>query len=139
PGRARESVSSAERLLESAAGQADSLISETAMLRVLGSVGTQMAAFVHEVTGLVAAAEAVEIALDRVASDQDVDDRTRKLLLTLRRSTSSLRQGLDRQASYLVDVLTRDARRRRSRQPLSQRVSAAVDLLNPAIGKRRIQ
>jgi signal transduction histidine kinase len=138
PDRARESVGRAEQLLGEAADQADGLISETAMLRVLASVGTQMAAFVHEVNGLVSSAEAVETTLDRLSMNPGTDVETRQKVLVLKRSMAALRQGLDRQASYLVDVLAKDARRRRSKQPLAERISTVLDLLSPSIEQRSI-
>ena len=138
PDKARESVDRAEQLLGEAADQADGLISETAMLRVLASVGTQMAAFVHEVNGLVSSAEAVETTLDRLSMEPGTDAVTREKVLVLKRSMAALRQGLDRQASYLVDVLAKDARRRRSKQPLAERITSVLDLLSPSIERRSI-
>ncbi len=135
---ARGGVGRASGLLIEADTQLSGLMTETSMLRVLASVGTQMAAFVHEVRGLVAAAEAAEAALDALTLRTTEDLAVRRQLQALHRTVTSLRQGLDRQASYLVDVLATDARRRRSRQPVRERVESVMDLLSPSIGARGI-
>ena len=48
------------------------MISEQSLLRVLASVGTQMSAFVHEIRALLGASQAVEHALDGLASDPEL-------------------------------------------------------------------
>lgn len=135
---AHASADRASRLLFEADGQLEGLMTDTSMLRVLASVGTQMAAFIHEVRGLVSSAEAAEASLDHLSMEASLDAEWRKQVQALNRTVSSLRQGLDRQASYLIDVLAADARRRRSRQPLLQRANAVLDLFSPALGARGI-
>ncbi len=113
----------------------DEAIGERALLRVLASVGTQMAAFVHEISGLVAMAQSVETALARIADDlPDAASRLRPVLS----SVEDLRRRLDRQASYLADVVTVDARRRRRRLPIRERFEAARRLVEPTAERREI-
>ena len=50
-----------------------------------------------------------------------------------------LTQWIERHASYLVDVVTPDARRRRSRQPVGDRFDSAVRLVRHSAERRRIQ
>lgn len=110
----------------------DDSISEYAMFRVLASVGTQMAAFVHEINALLGSAQAIEKGVTRVLS-QEVPGLTRENRKTLRdvlRVSEDLRRGLERQASYLIDVITPDARRRRTRQSLSDRFDGAARLVS---------
>lgn len=113
----------------------DEAIGERALLRVLASVGTQMAAFVHEITGLVAMAQSVETALRRIADEHpEVAARLRPILS----SVSDLRRRVDRQASYLADVVTVDARRRRQRLDVRERFEAAKRLVEPTAERRSI-
>lgn len=105
-------------------------IEEQQLIRVLASVGTQMAGFVHEIGALLGAAQTVEKALGLLCEDaDDLTAKTRRQLRAARDGASELRRGLERQASYLVDVVTPDARRRRSRQGLASRFDAATRLI----------
>ena len=109
------------------------MIGQATMLRVLASVGTQMAAFVHEINGLVGTAEAVDHALRRLrgargAGTTKVREQT-QLLNALGGVVADLRRNLERQASYLIDVVTPDARRRRSKQGFAERFDAAARLV----------
>jgi signal transduction histidine kinase len=121
--------------LSTVAALGDEAISERALLRILASVGTQMAAFVHEITGLVAMAQSVETALGRLADElPEAAPRLRPLLSTVQ----DLRRRVDRQASYLADVVTIDARRRRRRLSIHERFEAARRLVEPTAERRAI-
>ena len=123
----------------------EELISERMLLYVLASVGTQMAAFVHEVNALLGAAQVIEHALEEILSEerlslfegQSNSKRQSKLRRTLNALTE-LRRGLERQASYLTDVVSIDARRRRSRQRLHERFDSAVRLIQYEASRRNI-
>lgn len=122
--------------LEHVAVLGDDAIGERALLRVLASVGTQMAAFVHEISGLVATAQSIERALTQVAeSDPEVAPRVRPLLASL----VDLRSRIERQASYLADVVTVDARRRRRRLGIADRFDAAKRLVELTAQRRGIE
>jgi len=102
---------------------------------VLASVGTQMAAIVHEIGGLVAMAQSIETALGHIADDlPEVAPRLRPVLA----SVQDLRRRVDRQASYLADVVTVDARRRRRRLSLRDRFEAAHRLVESTAERRHI-
>lgn len=120
-------------------GATEELISEQALLRVVASVGTQMAAFVHEVNALLGASRTIETALTNILSDDKLERYHRKQVRAILAATSDLRRGLERQASYLTDVITPDARRRRSRHRLAERFNAAVSLVAHQAERRRIQ
>lgn len=97
-----------------------------------------MAAFVHEINLLLGAAQTVEHALARLLEEGGLKrDQSRRLTETLAAATD-LKRGLERHASYLMDVLTPDARRRRSRQRLSERFEAAVRRVQNQADWRRI-
>jgi len=112
------------------------------MLRVLASVGTQMAAFIHEINSLVAAAESVDRALRKLRDNDKGVGRSReesKNLATLTQVMGDLRRNLERQASYLVDVVTPDARRRRVRLLFAERFDAGARLVEHLADARHIK
>lgn len=130
-----EAVDALVSRLTSVAALGDDAIGERALLRVLASVGTQMAAFVHEVTGLVGMAQSVEAALNRLADeDPGLSGRLRPSIASM----ADLRRRVERQASYLADVVTVDARRRRARLPLRDRFEAATRLVELAAERQGI-
>lgn len=119
------------------------VIAEIGMIRVLASVGTQMAAFVHEINNLVGTAEAVDHSLRRLRTARKGGAKSAaeqtELLRALTTVVGDLRKNLERQASYLIDVVTPDARRRRARQPLAERLDSAVRLVAGAAELRGIR
>ncbi len=142
--RSEEAADLAEKLghaieeIQAHAGSADEMISEQSLLRVLASVGTQMSAFVHEIRALLGASQAVEHALDDLASDPDLTGAQRQKIKKVLQATGDLRRGLEREASYLTDIVTPDARRRRSRQKLAERFDVASRLLAHTAERRGI-
>lgn len=100
---------------------ADLLIEDTSLLRVLASVGAQLSAFSHEVAQLVPTAARAEAALAPIRGRRWPPEA-----LEARRAVLEIRRALERQASYLVDVASTEGRRRRSRQPLTERVDVAL-------------
>jgi signal transduction histidine kinase len=115
------------------------LMTEGAMLRVLASVGTQMAAFVHEINALLGAAISIEQAIARLREDHTLPTGVRKKLAEFHSAIGDLRRSVERQALYLTDVISPDARRRRSRQKLSERFDAAKRFVESAAEKRGIR
>lgn len=103
------------------------LISEQGLLRVLASVGTQMAAFIHELNRIVENVGALEELIER-------EGRSARL----RRLVGDVRRSLERQASYLVDVIGPDTRRRRTRQRISDRVAIGWRFVADAAAGRGI-
>ena len=99
------------------------------LLRLLASVGTQMAAFVHEIRGLLGVVLTIETDLRRLNAMSE--GPSLKIVRDLQRSAGDLRSSLDRQVSYLVDVVSADARRRRSRQSPYDALEKARVLLGP--------
>ena len=135
----------AERLIVNAGKEiergtrlAGELISDRSVMQVLAGVGLQMAAFVHEMNALLGMASAVESAVENIHATCLLDERSRKQLAKLSQSVGDLRRVVERQASYLKDVTSPDARRRRSRQVLRDRFDAATRLVKRAADKRSI-
>jgi len=135
---AREIDEALERI-RYVAGASEELADQAAMLRVLASLGTQLSSFVHELNGLLGMAEAVEATLNAIIDQADELKRTsRGRLREVLKSVGDLRRHLERHASYLIDVVTPDARRRRSRQRVSERFNTATRLVETAASRRNI-
>ncbi|WP_457767333.1 sensor histidine kinase [Cyanobium sp. ULC082] len=142
PGEAAEITEKIDQSLEEIQAQAetaDDMISEQSLLRVLASVGTQMSAFVHEIRALLGASQAVEHALIELASDPHLTGTQRQKLKRVLQAIGDLRRGLEREASYLTDIVTPDARRRRSRQKLAERFDVAGRLIAHTAERRGIR
>lgn len=142
---ARGDLKNAAKLIENAAKEFrdgseinERLLTERSVMRILSGVGLQMAAFVHEINGLLEMATAIESACERIQTDRNLPRETRHHLGGLRKSIGDLRRVVERQASYLTDITSPDARRRRSRLNLGQRLEAAARLVGPAIERRGV-
>jgi signal transduction histidine kinase len=103
----------------------EELLDEQAMLRILASLGTQTAAFVHEINAALGSLSA----LQQTVNDMLREPPTRTQVAELQRSVDALKRTLERQAAYLVRIVSPDARRRRSRQFLHEHFEHAKLLL----------
>ncbi|MFI8524882.1 ATP-binding protein [Promicromonospora sukumoe] len=138
----RVHLATVERVLGAVEAESDAASDEQAQLRVLAGLGTQLGAFVHEVNGVLGQANTISDALDRlidICQAPDVPGDVAKRLRSIRRAQSELVGALDRQAVYLSDSLGAEARRRRSRQKISERWSTATRLLGNAATRRGIE
>jgi flagellin-like hook-associated protein FlgL len=93
---AQEKIESGSIELQRVAEATDSLASELPMLRVLASVGTQMAKFIHEITTLLGTTEAVTKAVERIKDDVSLPRGARQELSRLHRALGDLRRTLER-------------------------------------------
>lgn len=114
------------------------VVAEAGMLRVLASIGTELAAFTHEINGLLGMAVGLTRHLDRISQMPGLTGDLRRDLKKALEVAQDLRQNLERQAVYLVDITSVDARRRRSRQAIRDRFEAASRLMRHAAEKRAI-
>ena len=124
--------------MEQAKNRADSVISEGSLLRILASVGTQMAAFSHEMNALLGAAQTLREGLTMTLADRSLTHAQRRRVRLAWAAAIDLVQWIERHASYLLDVTTPDARRRRSRQNIAERFNAAFRLVQHSAGRRNI-
>ena len=129
----------AVQAIEEAKDRADSVISEGALFRVLASVGTQMAAFAHEMNALLGAAQTLREGLTAILRDPALSPSQRRRVKLAWAAATDLAHWIERHASYLVDVVTPDARRRRSRQSVADRFDAAVRLVKHSAERRGIR
>jgi signal transduction histidine kinase len=93
------------------------------MVLVLASVGTQLAAFTHEVNRLLGLAADLESNIARLR-EEELPPKLKNRVSKVAGAASDLRRAIERQAAYLVDVVTPDARRRRSRQKIHDALNA---------------
>lgn len=136
--KADAETSAAIREFDEVTELATDLWSERSLLHVLASVGTQMAAFVHEINALLGAARTIEHALELILEEDGLSRGQRRRLRQTLTVTADLKRGLERQAAYLIDIEMPDARRRRSRQRLGERFNAAVRLVQHQAERRGI-
>lgn len=135
---ATDAIATALSEFETVKRESEELISEDSMIRVMASVGTQLAAFTHEVNGLLAMVQSIESALDRMRRRDSLSREDRQELARIHSVTGDLRRSLEYQASYLVAVVAPDARRRRARQRLAERFDVARRLIDHAAQTRQI-
>lgn len=137
--KAAKLVTEAASEFQLGADTSDRLLTEPSMTRMLAAVGTQMAAFVHEMNALLGMAQSIEDSLARIRSDLSIDKKARQKLARLASSMGDLRRVVERQAAYLADVASPDARRRRSKQRLKARADAAASLIRPAADRANVR
>lgn len=109
-----------------------------ATLQVLAGVGLQLAAFVHDINGILGLAQSIRTLAEAARREDDVA-RRKSLLRDLETAADELVQSLARQSSYLVEVVGPDARRRRRRMPYMQAIEPSLRLLTTSIADRRIE
>lgn len=109
-----------------------------ATLQILAGVGLQLAAFVHDINGILGLAQSIR-ALAQAARLEEDFARRKALLKDLETAADELVQSLTRQSSYLVQVVGPDARRRRRRLPYAQAIEPSLRLLATTISDRRIE
>jgi len=124
--------------MEEAKDRVDRVVSEGALFRILASVGTQMAAFAHEMNALLGAAQTLRDGLKSILDDGSFPPPQRRRMRLAWAAAVDLTQWIERHASYLVDVVTPDARRRRSRQYAADRFDAAFRLVRHSAARREI-
>jgi signal transduction histidine kinase len=132
-------ITDALNQVEKATQSNDRFISEESMIRVLASVGTQLTGFVHEINGLIGITEAVDNTLARIRQDKSLSRDVKQALAKLHGSIGDLRRGLEKQASYFVDIVTPDARRRRARLSIAARFDTGAKLVAPSAERKEIQ
>lgn len=107
------------------------------MVLVLASVGTQLASFTHEVNRLLGQAGDVESICRELRAARSAEE-AKRLTNDLASAVGDLRRDLERQAAYLVDIMTPDARRRRARLQIAATLDSAWRLVASAADRRQI-
>ena len=110
--------------------------SEQQNLRVAASVGTQLSAFVHEMNTLLGQARSLNAIVDRLAKVEGLPAAARVMMKDLRTAARTLVHQIERQASFLTDVVGSNSRRRRQRLRIYEQVEIALKLLASRIDSR---
>jgi signal transduction histidine kinase len=133
----RKQIAKAASEIGQATAEVRASLPETTMVLVLASVGTQLAAFTHEVSRLLGLASELEVSVSRLR-DQDLPLKLKNQVSKVAGSASDLRRAIERQAAYLVDIVTPDARRRRSRLKVYDTINATWKLVETSAAQRGI-
>jgi signal transduction histidine kinase len=135
---AKRGITDLTSKMETLEGELGEIVTQSDLLRITASVGTQMGEFVHEVQTLLGTAQTVCEALDRIRKDPSLSKNVRAELAAVHAAALDMRRQLERQASYLIDISTPDASRRRSKLKLADRFDAALRLVSRAAENRGI-
>ncbi|TQK71660.1 sensor histidine kinase [Nocardioides sp. SLBN-35] len=139
----RTKHSELQSVLRSISLRVEAAENEQANLRALASVGAQYSAFIHEINGLLGQAQTLRRLLDALLSDltasKSIGTAQRRELRTIIGAADELVLSLTRQASYLTEIVGPDARRRRTRMRVEDRVQSVLRLLAPRIQDRNLQ
>ncbi len=128
PETLRHRLLAAAEVVTHATAVSREVVPANTMVLVLASVGTQLAAFTHEVNRLLGLAADLEFNIARL-KEEELPPKLKNRVSRVEGAASELRRALERQATYLVDVVTPDARRRRSRQKLQDALNATWRLV----------
>lgn len=118
-------------------GMADEFGREAVLWRILASLGTELAAFIHEINALGLEIGALTGDLDEASQSKTIAD-ARKAIHRARRHASDLADRIRRNAAYLVDSTSFEGRRRRSRQSLAERFSAVEPFFERRLEQKKI-
>ena len=135
--KAEEAAKAAQPHFDDVNALSEEFGSEAVLWRVLASLGTELAAFVHEIHAL--AQDASEIVTDLDGVLPLVQSRNvRGPVQRARKSALALADRIRRNATYLVDATSFSGRRRRSRLPLRDRFEAVVPFFESRLSRRKI-
>jgi signal transduction histidine kinase len=115
---------------------AQAIIEEAALLRDTAAVGLQLARFVHELNALLGTVIAIEQSLANLRTDGALPRGVRSSLRRVVDATGGLRKSFERYATYFGGLLSNTARRRRSVQPLRERLGETLAVVRPEIEER---
>lgn len=104
---------------------------EDVAIRLLAGVGLQMSAFVHEINGLLGQAQTLRRLLSLLET-KGMTVQQRRVVKSIDSAALNLVEALQRQSSYLTDIVGPRARARRSRTRLGDRLDKVLALLGPS-------
>lgn len=111
---------------------------EAVRWRVLASLGTELAAFVHEMNAIGDDVRSLIADLDDALEHVKVR-AVRQALQRARKSAMEIADRIRRNAAYLIDSTSFEGRRRRSRQPLRGRLDTVMPFFERRLQQRRIR
>lgn len=134
---AKAAVTAAQPHFDDVRALSDEFGGEAVLWRVLASLGTELAAFVHEINALANDSSEIVANLDEALTL--VRSREARTAITrARKSAFALADRIRRNANYLVDATSFSGRRRRSRLPLRDRFMAVLPFFEARLRRRDI-
>ncbi len=131
--RATEAVRLATTELSTAMQLSRELTDEHRIIAVLAGIGTHLSAFTHDIKQLLAELTVIETELTSIVQSalpgSETPSRVSRLLVRLRET----RRLVEHQSLHLADLVSNDARRRRSRLPLHEHFEKALRFLTSSI------
>ena len=112
--------------------------SDAVMWRVLASLGTELAAFVHEINSLGLEISGLIRELEQTL-DAGLTGEARRHVQSARKRAMGLAGRIKRNATYLVDATSFEGRRRRSRLKLAASVNSVVPFFLSRIERKNIR
>lgn len=112
--------------------------SEAVHWRVLASLGAELAAFVHEINAVGLQISALARELEDALTIESLT-QTRTAIRKARQRALDLADRIRRNATYLVDATSFEGRRRRSKQPLRDRLETVRLFFETRIQQKNIQ
>lgn len=136
--QAAQAASAAQPHIEDVQALSEQFGSEAVMWRVLASLGTELAAFVHEVNALALEVGTIVSELDdALAEVRSAEPRSK--IQRARKSALELAERIRRNATYLVDATSFQGRKRRSRLQVRERFEAVVPFFRTRLDRKGIR
>lgn len=135
--KAAEAAKEAQPHIQNVSTLSEQFGSEAVMWRVLASLGTELAAFVHEINALALEASDIVAELDEALPNIRAAEPKSRVRLA-RKTALALADRIRRNAAYLVDSTSFRGRRRRSRLPLRERFVAVVPFFETRLARKGI-
>ena len=124
--------------LEEVSNLANQFGSEAVQWRILASLGTELAAFIHEINSMGVEARGLVQDLE-VASATVSSPDARSSLSAAKGHALELAERIRRNATYLVDTTSFEGRRRRSTQLIAERFKIVSSFFDTRMKKRQIR
>ncbi len=134
---ASAAASAAQPELDGITALSEQFSGEALMWRVLASLGTELAAFVHEVNALALEVSSIVGLMDD-AIPQISSTQAKSKIRAAKRIALTLADRIRRNATYLVDATSFEGRRRRSRLPLKERFQAVTPFFDSRLSRKSI-
>ena len=116
----------------------EEMMSDHRLVAVLAGIGTQLSAFTHDIRQLLAELNAIETVLREIHRATGLPEALRSRISSALNRLGDTKRLVEHQAHYLADVVSTDARRKRSRLPISDCFERAERFLGGSIAQQLI-
>lgn len=130
-------IEKVEKRIQEAVQYSREASSEATMFRVVATIGLEQTAFIHEVRSIALVAQSLAENLETIAK-RESDSAVSSDLRTAAAEAREVRDRLRRNAVYLADMTGIEARRRRQRLILKERVERVLSFFANAISRAQL-